>query len=132
MENTQPTKTKNESESQADTSDASIKSGLVAVTEQSESKSSSETTTATMSKGSRKTWTSAALEELKLKVGLVAGALSDFQNAGGIVVTKQVESDGILAIKIYLVAEGINIKSIKTQDGLDLVAEPSGTVAEGK
>lgn len=56
----------------------------------------------------------------------MAGALADFQAAGGIVVVKNVSADGNTAVKLYLVAEGINIVAEKTADGLDLVAEPSG------
>jgi hypothetical protein len=65
----------------------------------------------------------------------VAGALADFQAAGGIVVTKQIEhSPDVFSVKVYLVADGLSIKVNKTSDGLDfdVVAVPSGIVAEEK
>jgi hypothetical protein len=134
MENTQPTKTKNESGSKVDTSDASTKSGLVAATEKNASTNLSQTITATMPKGSKKTLTSAALAELRLKAGLVAGALADFQAAGGKVLTAQVQypHSGRMfdAIKLILFIEGENLVAEKTPDGLDIVAAPSGIVAE--
>ena len=135
MENTQPTKTKSESVSQVDTSGDSTRSRLVAVTEPAASKTSSPATTATMSKGSKKTWTSAALVELRSKAGLVAGALADFQAAGGLVVVKNIEYEpGKFYPKIILVADGLNVTVEKTADGLDFGVQPlpSGTVAEDK
>lgn len=133
MENTQPMRTENESESQAAISEGSTKSGLVAATESGASLSSSQSTTATTLSGSKKTWTSAELAELRLKAGLVAGALADFQTAGGLVVVKNVEYEsGKFSVKIYLVAEGLNVKTLRTADGLDFEVSPlpSGTVAE--
>jgi hypothetical protein len=135
MENTQPTKTKSASVSPADTSDASIKSEVVAVTESDASKISSPATTATMSNGSKKTLTNAELVELRSKAGLVAGALRDFQDAKGLVAVKEVEhTPGVYAVKIYLVVDGASILKDKTADGLDfnIVAAPSGIVAEEK
>ena len=131
MENTQPMKTKNELELQAGISDASTKSGVVADTESGASMNSSAATPATTLSASTKTWTSAALAELKLKAGLVAGALAEFQAAGGLVAEKNIEFEpGRFSVKLYLVAEGLNIKVEKTPDGLDfLVAAPSGIVA---
>jgi hypothetical protein len=133
MENTRPTKTKNEPGSPADTSGDSIKSGLVAVTGSAESVNSSAGTTATMRKGSKKTWKNAELEELRLKVGLVAGALADFQAAGGIVAVRNIEYEpGQFSVKLYLVAEGLNLVAQRTTDGLDFEIQPlpSGIVAE--
>jgi hypothetical protein len=133
MENTQPTKTKRESESKVDTSGASTKSGLVAVTEPDVSKISSPATTATMLSDSKKTWTNVELVELRSKAGLVAGALRDFQDAGGLVVVKNVEYEpGKFYPKIILVADGLNVKVEKTADGLDFEVLPlgSGIVAE--
>ena len=133
MANTQHTKTKSGSGPRVDTSDASTKSGLVAVTESAGSTNSSPATTATMPNGSKKTWTSAELAELRLKAGLVAGALADFQGAGGLVVVKNVEHNkGVFAVKLYLVADGASVKADKTADGLDfeVLPLPSGIVAE--
>jgi hypothetical protein len=133
MENSQPMKTKKESELRADTSDASTKSELVAATESGASTSSSPNTTATMLSDSKKTWTNAELAELRLKAGLVAGALADFQAAHGLVVVKNVEYEkGKFYPKVYLVAEGLNIKVTHTADGLDFEILPlgSGIVAE--
>jgi hypothetical protein len=133
MENTQPTKTKRESGSKVDTSGASTKSRLVAVTESAASMNLSQTTTATMPKGSKKTWTNAALAELRLKAGLVAGALADFQAAGGLVAAKNIEHEpGIFAVRLYLVADGASVKADRTTDGLDFDVLPlhSGIVAE--
>lgn len=127
MANTQPTKTKNESELKADTSEDSTKLKLVADTESKESTSSSPTTTADTQTVSTKTWTSAELAELKLKAGLVAGALADFQAAKGVVVTKEIEHEkGVFSLKIYLVAEGVSIKKKNTPDGLDFDVLPLG------
>jgi hypothetical protein len=135
MENTQPTKTKSESGFKVDTSDGSTKSKLVAVTEPAVSKTSSPATTATMSNASKKTWTSAELVELRSKAGLVAGALADFQAAGGIVAVSNVAyMPGLTAPKIYLVADGLSIQLERTPDGLDFDIQPlpSGIVAEVK
>jgi hypothetical protein len=133
MENTQPTKTKREPESRADTSEGSTKSGLVAVTESAESMNLSQSTTATMQNGSKKIWTNAELAELRLKAGLVAGALAEFQAAHGLVVVKNIEYEkGKFYPKIILVADGLNVTVEKTTDGLDFDVQPlaSGTVAE--
>jgi hypothetical protein len=124
MENTQPTKTKSGPESQVDTSDASTRSALVAATENSESMSSSQSTIAATPKGSKKTWKSAELAELLSKAGLVAGALADFQAAGGLVAAKNIEykspsGSTFTATKLYLVAEGANLTVQATADGLD-------------
>jgi hypothetical protein len=130
MENTQPTKTENEFGSREAISGDSIKSEPVAEPQKNVSTTSSSTTTAATPKGSRKIWTSAELAELRLRAGLVAGALADFQAAGGIVVTKNVDADGVSSVKIYLVADGVNLVAKKTPDGTDLVAEPSNLAAE--
>ena len=82
--------------------------------------SSSKTTTATTLSDSQKTWTNAELSELKSKIGLVAGALADFKAAKGLVAVKEVIFDGNRTfIKIILVAENLNIRKIKTADGID-------------
>ena len=142
MENLQATKTVSGPGSKADTSDASTGSRLVAVTEKDGSTSSSAGTTATMQSASRKTWTSAELAVLRSKAGLVAGALADYQAAGGLVAVRNIEYEpGRFAVKVYLVAESLNIRAQKTPDGLDfellplgndLVAEPSGSLVAEK
>ena len=108
----------------ADISDASIKSNLVAATEESESKNTSQPINATMQNASPKTWTSAELEALQFKTGLVAGALSDFQGAGGLVAVEMVNYKNndkpFTAIKLYLVAEGLSLVAENTQDGIDI------------
>ena len=142
MANMPSTKIKSGSESQADISDDLTMSGQVEVSDKSGSVNSSPATSADTPKGSPRTWTSAALEELRLRAGLVAGAFSDFQAAGGLVAVKNVETSlpsgsNLVAVKVYLVAEGLSVKVMHTADGLDfdiqplpsgsLVAEPSGS-----
>lgn len=134
MENTQPMKAENGQGSPADTLDASTKSRLVAATESAVSGNSSAGTTATTQNASPKTWTKQALEELKLKAGLVAGAIADFQAAGGLVAVKNVDTplpsgSVMTAVKIYLVAEGLNLRVLHTPDGLDfdVLPLPSGS-----
>jgi hypothetical protein len=70
------------------------------------------------------------LDELRTKAGLVAGALADFQAAGGLVAVKNVEytapsGSKLTATRLYLVAEGLNLVAVNTADGIDfnLVAE---------
>lgn len=65
--------------------------------------------------------------------------MSDFQTAKGLVVVKNVEyQPGKFAVKIYLVAEGLNTKVNQTKDGVDLNVntyhhdEADDLVAEGK
>jgi hypothetical protein len=129
MENTQPTNKVNVPE--PNTSGVSTKSSERASMPLGGSRSSSKIITAAMPKGSRKTWASAELAELRLKAGLVAGALADFQTAGGLVVAKNIEvripSGVVRAVKFYLVAEGIELRSLLTGDGIDLVAEKVDT-----
>ncbi len=135
MESTQLMKTENGSEWPVDTLDGSTKSKLVAATESDGSSNSSTNTTATMQTDSKKTWTNVELAELVSKAGLVAGALSDFQTAGGLVVVKNVEYEkDKFSVKIYLVAENLNIRVQKTADGLDFDIQPlgSGCVEQGK
>jgi len=123
MENTQHTKKEKEPESKVDTLEGLTKSKLVAVTETKESKNLSQTMTATMQNASRKTWNNAELEALKSKAGLVAGALADFQAAGGLVAVKSVNyksnNTELTATKIILVVEGHNLVAVDTEDGLD-------------
>jgi hypothetical protein len=54
----------------------------------------------------------------------VAGALADFQAAGGLVAVKNVEyttpsGSVFTATRLYLVAEGASLKVQQTADGLD-------------
>lgn len=131
MENGQNTQTGKGSEPKVDTLGGSTKSKNSASMPLGASESSSPLPmTATTRKDLVKTWKSAALEELRSKAGLVAGALADFQTAGGLVVVKNIEFEpGKFAPKIYLVAEGLNIRIEKTADGLDFDIQPlpSGT-----
>lgn len=127
MENTQPTKTKSESELKEATSDDLIKSELVAGLEKGASTSSSPTTNADTQRDSKKTWTSAELAELRLKAGLVAGALRDFQDASGLVAVRPIEHEkGVYSVRLYLVAEGLSIKPKETPDGLEFEILPLG------
>lgn len=130
MENTQPTTTENEAGKPVDILDASTKSGPAEAMESSASTSSSPSTGAGTPSASRKIWKSAALDELKLKAGLVAGALADFQTAKGTVVvqeTKYTAPSGreCRAIKLFLVVEDVDLVAVRTADGIDfdLVAD---------
>jgi len=110
-------------------SDGSTSSRLVAATVNAVAANLLQPTTATMPPVLQKTWTNAELEVLRSKVGLVAGAIADFQAAGGLVAVKNVEYDpGKFACKVYLSASGINLKVVSTSDGLDfdLVAVEKG------
>lgn len=49
----------------------------------------------------------------------MAGALADFQSAGGLVVVKNVDYGNVYAVKIYLVVDGASLKVNQTVDGLD-------------
>jgi hypothetical protein len=64
------------------------------------------------------------LDELRTKAGLVAGALADFQAAGGLVAVKNVEytspsGSKLTATRLYLVAEGLSLVAVSTTDGID-------------
>lgn len=123
MENGQLTRMEGESEKKVDISDDSIKSAKLESTERDESENSHKTMTATMQKGSQKTSKNVDYQVLKLKAGIVAGALADFQRAGGIVVStkKEYERSGskYLAVKLFLVVENMNVVAVKTADGID-------------
>lgn len=134
MGNMPNTETKSGPGSPVDLSDGSIRSGQVEVSEKSASGNSLPTTNAGTPSGSKKTWTNAELDELRRKAGLVAGALADFQAAGGLVAVKNIEytspsGSKLTATRLILVAEGASLKVSMTADGLDfdLVAEPSGS-----
>ena len=123
MENGQSTKMGNESEKREDLLVDSIKSQKSGITEKKESANSSKTTTATMLKGLQKTSKNVDYQALKSKAGIVAGALADFQRAGGMVVLakKEYEHSGskYAAIKLFLVVENMNIVAVNTEDGVD-------------
>ena len=136
MENTQLTKTESGHGSPADTSAASTKSGLVAATESAGSGNSPAGTTATTPSASPRIWKKQDLEELRLKAGLVAGALADFQAAGGLVAVRNVPTQlpsgsVIYSVKIYLVAEGLDVKISHTVDGLDFDIQPLPSGSSG-
>lgn len=124
MENGQRTKTEKESESKVDTSADSTKSRLVVVTAKPELETSSITdTTATMQKGSQKTSKNAKLQALRSKVGLVAGALQDFQEAGGTVVRREMTytlpSGSYKALKFIIAVNEIDLVAENTPDGIE-------------
>lgn len=130
MVNGQRTKTESASAKKADTSEISGKSARLESMPLGASKSLSTNTTATTQKGSQRTWKTAELQELKSKIGLVAGALADFQSAGGLVVTKKQtytvpSGSTYTAIKLFLIVQDVNIETVQTEDGLEfnLVAD---------
>jgi len=124
MGNGQPTKTGNESESKVVTSGDLTESRLVAVTGKPELKTSSITdTTATMQKDSQKTLQNVKLQELRSKAGLVAGAMQDFQEAGGTVVrqemTYNLPSGSYKAIKFIIAVKENDLVAVQTNDGIE-------------
>lgn len=124
MESGQPTRMGNESESKADISDALTLSPNSENTQGGASKNSRIRTTATTPNASKKTWKNADLAELRSKVGLVAGALADFQGAKGIVVTQETTYTApsgrvCKAVKLYLIVQDADLVAEKTADGLD-------------
>jgi hypothetical protein len=130
MENGQPTKTASASENPADISDVSAQSVNSETMPLGELKNSSVITTATTQIVTPKTWKSAELLELESKAGLVAGALADFQAAGGLIHTKPFElnypsGSKFTGVKIMLFVNHVNLVAKKTADGLvfRLVAE---------
>jgi hypothetical protein len=138
MGNTQPTATGAGSGKKADISDALTKSPRLASMVKSASQNSRTTTTATMQKGLPKTWKNVELEELRRKAGLVAGALADFQAAGGLIVRKEVEytlpsGRTYKALRLHLIVENANLVAETTPDGIDfsIVAETQN-VSESK
>lgn len=88
-----------------------------------ESKNSSYVMSATTPKDSQRTWTNAELEKLQSKIGLLGAVLSDLIDAGMLVAAKIVpfESAGtqLEALKIVLVAQGLNLVAVETPDGID-------------
>ena len=88
------------------------------------SKNTKRNTSATMSNVSPKTLKKMDLEALGLKIGLVAGAIADFQQAGGLVVMTQEEyltSSGgnNKAIKLLLLVRDVDLVAERTTDGVD-------------
>ena len=95
-----------------------------------ESKSLSSGITATTQSDLQKTLTSAKLEELRSRIGLVAGALADWQTAGGLVAIKNMTGTlasgrTVRACRVVLAVDGYQLSVKMTPDGLDfdLVAE---------
>jgi len=93
-------------------------------------KSLSSGITATTQSDLQKTLTSAKLEELRSRIGLVAGALADWQTAGGLVAIKNMTGTlasgrTVKACRVVLAVDGYQLSVKMTPDGLDfdLVAE---------
>lgn len=132
MENGQPTKMASASAKKADTSEDLTKLPLSESMPLGASKSSLPATMpATTRIVAPKTWKSAELQELESKAGLVAGALADFQTAGGLIHTKPFEltypsGSKFRGVKIMLFVNQANLVAEKTADGLvfRLVADP--------
>ena len=123
MENGQPTKTASASANPVDISDVSAQSVNSETMPLGEPKNSSVTTTATTRIVTSKIWKSAELLELESKAGLVAGALADFQAAGGLIHTKPFElkypsGSKFKGVKIMLFANHADLVAEKTADGL--------------
>jgi len=124
MENTQNTKTASESEPKADTSEDLTKLPKKASTDKGASRVFPSHITATTLNASKKTLKKVDLEVLRSKAGLVAGAIQDFQDAGGLVVLKNMEYEGGKFVKINLVAEGFDLVANHTTDGIDFFVTP--------
>ena len=124
MENTQNTKTASESEPKADTSEDLTKLPKKASMDKSASRVFPSHITATTLNASKKTLKKVDLEVLRSKAGLVAGAIQDFQDAGGLVVLKNMEYEGGKFVKINLVAEGFDLVANHTVDGIDFFVTP--------
>lgn len=138
MVNGQPTSTGNASEKKADTSDGLMSSPPSESTAAAESKNSFPTTpvTATTRKGSKKTSKNVDLAELKLKAGLVAGVISDWQTAKGGILRAELpytmpSGTTYKALKLILYLPGHDIVAVDTPDGItfDIVAVPENLVA---
>ena len=87
-------------------------------------------TTATTQTDSPETLKNARLEELRSRIGLVAGALADWQTAGGLVAIKNMTGTlasgrTVKACRVVLAVDGYQLSVKMTPDGLDfdLVAE---------
>lgn len=124
MENMPNTKTENESEPKAAISEDLAKSQKKASTGKAASRTFPSHITATTQNAFKKTLKKVDLEVLRSKAGLVAGAIQDFQDAGGLVVLKNMEYEGGKFVKINLVAEGFNIVANHTTDGIDFFVMP--------
>lgn len=134
MENGQPTNKESVSGSQADTSGDSIKSPNSDSMPLGASKSFRQRITATTPSASPKTWKSAELSALQSKIGLVAGALADFQEAGGVIALTEIaysspSGSKTMAVKMILLVPEINLVVADTTDGMDfsLVADTQPT-----
>lgn len=108
--------------SQADTSGALTPLPNREILDSDESGSSQGITNADSLNASNEIWLNADLEILQRKAGLLAGALRDFQTAGGIVVLQQVEYlPGRFGLDLLILASGTSIKTVQTDDGLDII-----------
>ena len=124
MANMPNTKTENESEPKAATSEDLAKSQKKDSTGKAASRTFPSHITATTQNASKKTLKKVDLVVLKSKAGLVAGAIQDFQEAGGLVVLKNMEYEGGKFVKINLVAEGFDLVANHTVDGIDFFITP--------
>lgn len=124
MANTQNIKTASESEPKAAISEDLAKSQKKASTGKAASRTFPSHITATTLNASKKTLKKVDLEVLRSKAGLVAGAIQDFQDAGGLVVLKNMEYEGGKFVKINLVAEGFDLVANHTVDGIDFFVTP--------
>ena len=124
MANMPNTKTESESEPKAATSEDLVKSQKKDSTGKAASRTFPSHITATTLNASKKTLKKVDLAVLKSKAGLVAGAIQDFQEAGGLVVLKNMEYEGGKFVKINLVAEGFDLVANHTVDGIDFFITP--------
>lgn len=131
MENGQHMKTGNESVSKADTSEDSTKLQALESMPLGESKNTHTTTPANIQNGSQKILKSAELTELQSRIGLVAAALSDFQEAKGRVIAREIpytmpNGSTFTALKIFVFIEGASLVAEKTSDGTEFKVLPLG------
>lgn len=107
-----------------DTSGASGKSQAPNTAKRGSKNLSTSTTTAAIQKDSPPTSPKTELTVLKSKIGLVAGALADFQSAGGTVVrqefTYNLPSGSYKAFKFLVAVKEFDLVAVQTDDGIDL------------
>jgi hypothetical protein len=125
MANGQPTKTGKELGKKEDILEDSLSSQNLDPMPLGESEISQELINATTQIVSKKIWRNKDLQELRSKIGLVAGALADFQEAGGKISMEVIEYElpsGIrnTGIKLLLCANDVNLVAEETTDGIDL------------
>jgi hypothetical protein len=128
-----PTRTENGFASKEGTSEASTSLPPLENTAPDESPNSLETTTATTLTDSEGILKTAALQALQQKIGLVSGALGDWQSAMGRVVIQEFEytlpsGSKYQAIKALIYLPGVDLVAVNSADGLsfDLVAAAKG------